>query len=463
MDGFRTRSEPTYLEIAEGNIAPFTMPVEAFSFVPEDDMVVSIFKSGDKERKIYCNIELFDEEKEALASLQEECKKQGLDFCPSIVIMAGRFLSRARGDPHKAIALMQATQEWRLDYFKAGPVSDTEVMEHLKHGVVYFCGRDFGMRPTLVCRALRIPNDWYKDKKAGLDKLIRTLIFCMEYMIRYMVVPGKIENNCLIVDLKGLGITGVPFSVLKEIYSVMSSHYIGRVFRFYVVNMSSTLSTIAGWAKALLTDRQKQKLCFLDDVNELKQDFALNQLEEDLGGTMPIAKTFFPFPMQGAPYKAGAAGSQGQKPIPGISRVLSDKGVRGKLWDPKLTKEENTCLEYTPEAYDFFTKNDIPVPAECKKQHEARLKAEKEAEEAKAKAAEQKSSGDSPGIANKEESATNTESSVRVPGAVLSNEAVEEEDEEEEEEEEEDNIIVDTAKLEPAGIWGCRPCWCSNN
>ena len=33
---------------------------------------------------------------------QEEAEKQGLEFFPSIVIMAGRFLSRARGDPHKA-------------------------------------------------------------------------------------------------------------------------------------------------------------------------------------------------------------------------------------------------------------------------------------------------------------------------------------------------------------------------
>lgn len=59
--------------------------------------------------------------------------------------MAGRFLSRARGDPHKAmlgefslgspgqaIKLMLATQEWKADYFKAGPVADTQVMEDLK-------------------------------------------------------------------------------------------------------------------------------------------------------------------------------------------------------------------------------------------------------------------------------------------------------------------------------------------
>ncbi|CAK9113081.1 Sec14 cytosolic factor (Phosphatidylinositol/phosphatidyl-choline transfer protein) (PI/PC TP) (Sporulation-specific protein 20) [Durusdinium trenchii] len=273
-------------------------------------MVVSHFKNGDKERKIYCNIELYPEEQASMKALQEEAEKQGLEFFPSIAIMAGRFLSRARGDPHKAIKLMLATQEWKADYFKAGPVADTQVLEDLKYGVVYFCGRDYGLRPTIVCRANRIPDEWYKDKKAGIERLIKVLIFCMEYMCRYMVVPGKIENNCLVVDLKGLGISGVPISALSQIYSVMSHHYIGRVFRFYVVNMSSGLSTIAGWVKGILTDRQKQKLQLLDHLDDLKKDFAHHQLEEDLGGTRPMITTFFPFPLQGPPFEKGSTESE---------------------------------------------------------------------------------------------------------------------------------------------------------
>lgn len=462
MDGFRTRLEPDCLSVKDEHVSPFTMPIEAFTFVPTQEMVISHFKNGDKERKIYCNMELEKDEQENLKKLQEEALKSEIEFLPSIVIMAGRFLSRARGDPQKAISLMQATQEWRLEYFGAGPVADTEVIENLKTGVVYFCGRDKGMRPTIVCRASRIPNEWYRDKKAGLEKLIRTLIFCMEYMIRYMVVPGRIENNCLIVDLTGLGITGVPFSVLKEIYAVMSSHYIGRVFRFYVVNMSSTLSTIAGWVKGLLTDRQRQKICLLDNLKELHQDFALHQLETDLGGTRPILTEFFPFPMQCAPYDAGVTEGGSQKPFAGIHKVLSENGVRGRLWDPSLSKEDNEALEYTPEAYDFFKRNDLPVPPDCLRQHEASLKA---AEAAKAAAETNRQSETSPsGIVNKDGEANNCESQVRAPGAVvMNNEVVEEEDEgEQEEEDDEDIIIQDSSTVKPTGIFGCRPCWCNN-
>merc|ERR1719245_386100 len=104
----------------------------------------------------------------------------------------------------------------------------------------------------------------------------------MEYMLRYMVVPGRVENLCVIVDLKGLSLSQVSLSALSEVYKVMSYHYSGRVFRFYIANVPSALSMIAGTAKCLLTDRQKQKLVCLKDTQELKKYFALHQLEEDL-------------------------------------------------------------------------------------------------------------------------------------------------------------------------------------
>lgn len=31
----------------------------------------------------------------------------------------------------------------------------------------------------------------------------------MEYMLRYLVVPGRVENLCVIVDMKGVGLSQV--------------------------------------------------------------------------------------------------------------------------------------------------------------------------------------------------------------------------------------------------------------
>jgi len=365
MNGFATIPEPRSLLISdERNIAPLTLPAEAFSFRPPSGEVVTKFSNGDSERKIHCNIALTADEKKLLQQLRDACRAKGLKLLPSITVMASRFLSRSRGDPNKAIELMLATQEWRLSYFSKGPVTDLDVLEDFKHGIAYFCGRDAGMRPVLIVRAVRIPDIWYKNK--CIDKLIRLLIFCMEYMIRYMLYPGVIENNVLIVDLAGLALSKVPIGPLQQIYKVMSTHYIGRVFRFYIVNMPFLLSSLSGVVKALLTDRQRQKLCFVHDVKELRKDFALHQLEKDLGGTRPSLKNFFPFELQGGPFTAGYdKGATADPPLNG-HQVLTEAGAIGGLWSPDRSSEENLAHEFTAEAAEWFQTHDLKLPRELK-------------------------------------------------------------------------------------------------
>lgn len=46
---------------------------------------------------------------------------------------------------------------------------------------------------------------------------------------------------------------------------------------------SHMFSIVSGQVKGILTDRQKQKLQLLDNLDDLKKDFAYHQLEEDLG------------------------------------------------------------------------------------------------------------------------------------------------------------------------------------
>merc|ERR1719265_3090341 len=123
------------------------------------------------------------------------------------------------------------------------------------------------MRPILIIRAERLPAEWHKDG-TGVTRLIKMLVFCMEYLRRYMFVPGKIENIVVLVDLKNLGIADVPIKALKSIYSVLSHHYIVRVYRFYIVNMSYMLGTLVSVVTPILTDRQRQKLNFLKSNTE---------------------------------------------------------------------------------------------------------------------------------------------------------------------------------------------------
>jgi len=146
----------------------------------------------------------------------------------------------------------------------------------------------------------------------------------------------------------------------------MSQHYIGRVFKFYVVNMSSGLSMIAGMAKGFLTDRQKQKLNMLDDVSELRKEFAVSQLEQDLGGSRPEVKTFFPFDLLPGPFDAGYEGPPEADAVPNAHEILSHAGSMGRLWDPKLSAKDNTKFEYGHNALRTLERCNLPVPSELR-------------------------------------------------------------------------------------------------
>lgn len=364
VNGFSAVADPPPLQIAEDNVARFSLPQEALNFEPDDLALISKFAGGDQERKIHCNMELRPDELERFNALQAEAKRLGRTYFASITVMATRYISYARGKTDKAIAMMDETQAWRTDYFGKGPLTETSVEEDLSHGVLYFTGRDFALRPVLVIRAERLPDSWARDG-SGVTRLIRMLVFCMEYLRRYMFLPGKIENIVVLVDLRNLGIADVPVKALKSIYSVLSHHYIVRVFRFYIVNMSYMLSTLVGVIKPILTDRQRQKLNFLKNTSECREWVALHHLEEDLGGTRPKITKFFPFPLLPGPFSAGYADGPRKDAVENCHRALTPEGFRGRIWDAARTRDENCQYEYTDDAADLFTACGLPIPPNC--------------------------------------------------------------------------------------------------
>jgi len=362
-------ADPPPLEIAEENIAAFSFPQEALTFQPDDLTTIARFSNGDQERKIHCNIELRPEELKNLTNLQNEAKAKGRTYYTSITVMATRYASYARGDIQKGIHLMDETQKWRTEFFGKGPLKDADVIEDLSHGILYFTGRDVALRPVLVVRAERVPDAWYKDG-SGVTRLIRMLVFCMEYLRRYMFLPGRVENLVVVIDLKNLGVTGVPVTALKAIYGVLSHHYIVRVFRFYIINMSGWLKTLTNVVTQILTDRQRQKLCFSKPTDS-KDWCALHHLEEDLGGTRPPIKKFFPFPLLQGPFDAGSRAGPRSDAVPNVHQAFTPEGLRGKIWDVGKSKEENTRYEYTELAEGLFKACNFPIPANCPKKEEA--------------------------------------------------------------------------------------------
>jgi len=362
-NGFRVLPENSSIEVEEQNVAPFSVPQEVLSFQPDDQAVFARFMNGDCERKLHCNIELTADELEALRLLQEEARVQRVALPVSISASATRYLSHSHGDPKKALKMMEATTEWRSSFFTR-PLSDVNMAEDLRLGLVYFAGRDKALRPVLVFRASRIPAAWHRERR--YDLVIRVLVFSMEYFLSYMAVPGKIESINVVIDLKDLGISQIPIGVLREVHRSMGMYYVGRIFRFYICNMPRILGTLVPLAKKVLTERQRQKLVFVCRPEDITRDIAAGQLEEDLGGErQPIKEEFFPYPLLPGPFEPSEPPVRIRKdPVPGVHKLLTPEGFKGRLWNWRVKPEENRRLDFSECAADIFRKCGLPVPAE---------------------------------------------------------------------------------------------------
>merc|ERR1740121_288099 len=126
----------------------------------------------------------------------------------------------------------------------------------------------------------------------------------MEYMLHYLIFAGKIEGGIILVDMAGVSAMGAPVGALKQILTIMSNHYVNRIFKFYMIHLPASLGWVVSGAMKILSERQKQKVQAVKLAAELQSEFALHQLESDLGGTAPVHTTFFPFPLAPGPFEA---------------------------------------------------------------------------------------------------------------------------------------------------------------
>ncbi|CAJ1443564.1 unnamed protein product [Effrenium voratum] len=293
------------IRMAPEHLAAFTLPEEAWGFQADGEDVLVKLSSGLLERRLHEHVDFSLEEQRSLQKLRQEAQRTGKRFSPEVCREASRYLSATRNNHERALGLMEATDKWRKTYFKDGPLRSEDIAEDISHGFAYFGGRDKALRPALIFRASRVPDQWRRD--FNVDRLLRVLIFLMEAMLQFLLIPGKVETSCLIIDLRDVAIKDIPVSLLREIHQLFTAYYPCRGFRFYMCNVPRMLMAMSHVAKSLLTERQKLKVKVLGDVSELLEDFAPHQLETDLGGSKPLARAFIPFPLAPGPFEPGSS------------------------------------------------------------------------------------------------------------------------------------------------------------
>lgn len=102
----------------------------------------------------------------------------------------------------------------------------------IKSGFLYVSGRDFKHRPILILNVRKIVDVEYPIEVIGQA----TAFFC-DFVVKKLLVPGKIENWIMLIDLKDVGMTSLPVKKVQSIVGLTQKHFGGRLFRQFLVNM----------------------------------------------------------------------------------------------------------------------------------------------------------------------------------------------------------------------------------
>merc|ERR1719223_1475938 len=104
-----------------------------------------------------------------------------------------RILQSAKFNLDKAASMIDTAAKERVTRL---PLTEAEVLPALRQGFVYWHGRDRCCRPCLVIRLSRL-GELVKDK----ERAIRAVIFALEYIVRFGMVPGRVENWVALLDM----------------------------------------------------------------------------------------------------------------------------------------------------------------------------------------------------------------------------------------------------------------------
>jgi len=207
------------------------------------------------------------------------------------------------------------------------PLTDHDLLEDLKKGFMYWHGRDKQCHPCLVWKLGRVTQ--FKTKEAA----IRICLFVMEYGVRYAMVPGRVENWILVVDLSNVGLShssAMTTSILKNTGTILESVFCGRNYKTKIMSLPWVIRSTVN---SFIPDDKRDKVEFVADndrANTMLELFEPHQLEEDYGGTCPNLAPEETYPFKFFPNATGSTSIGDDKSL----HMFTDRSFHeGALWD----------------------------------------------------------------------------------------------------------------------------------
>lgn len=225
------------------------------------------------------------------------------------------------------------------------------MLPYLKSGFMYWHGRDRNCRPCLVLRLERL-GAIARDKEAA----VRLVIFTLEYALRTAMVPGRVENWVVIIDLENVLKQISPWQVHSYLATAtalgqtLEQVYCGRMVWIKIVNLPGG-DFLKKAINGVIPAEKKSKVSFPCNVAAaFTEHFEPNQLEARYGGTAPNLE-----PEDTYPYKffPGCTGVPNANLVIEMGSEESEESVEPEV----LSLHEATDLEF----YEGFLWDDSSV------------------------------------------------------------------------------------------------------
>lgn len=257
-------------------------------FPKEKDILIKNKNPKDNYRYIFNGIEKTSYEKEKMEEfnkyIKEKERQNHTNFLPEWWIESDtlRYLQATNFDIKKVYSLIKENIK---STEKARKIIDKRMRFILNYGFLYMYGRDVHFRPIIVVEVKRA-NELLDKLGYTFEELSQSILFFMNYIVNYILLPGQIENWVLICDLKDVGVGKLP--QFKSILNSLS-RFRCRVFRNYILNMGSFIKFAAGSILSLMGSNSAKKIVIVENNKyEVMQEFIRKEnLQVKHGGTAP--------------------------------------------------------------------------------------------------------------------------------------------------------------------------------
>jgi hypothetical protein len=231
----------------------------------------------------------FAKRKEADEKNNKYSIKSIVDTLPEETIL--RFIQAAKFDYEKGEEFIFNYLSWRKLYFPFELTSP--VIEILDSGFLYTFGRDKRFRPICI---LNTEVYLKLQSKYSSGDWLRAVVYFLEYLIHHMLIPGQVEDWCVISDLRSVSLFSFP-SDIKTFIKVMQDNYRGRLKTNFIIGMNILTRGLWGIAKAMIDPETNKKIKILgySDFDEIFELINRDQVEKKFEGEEEdLKKDFFP-------------------------------------------------------------------------------------------------------------------------------------------------------------------------